>query len=292
MASYGVKQLLYGIKSPVSDTLNSAQVAQAKPLTRQYTSQGVVGPQNAGLTSAEINPYGGTTPPRPEPASTPGPAPAPPATNPNQGGGNTPLSYDPADPVLASIKAFNDRSVAEAESQSLAAKKQALVRGGFADLARSLLGDEQTAQAAAENPFSTLAQLLTTHKGRVQNIDTGRNKQNLYYSSTRANDLGNEAQQYLGDQAGAQQSLYDLLANADSAVSQTKNAAADRYQSALPDAIARWLAGHQGTGATVDPRSNDGPGAASPTPEVYYVIGPGGKITPQLGRPAHGLAMV
>lgn len=155
------------------------------------------------------------------------------------GGGST---FDiTSDPILAQIKALGEKSVGDAETSALALKKQALIRSGFGDLATSLLGDTGTAEAANQNPSSTLAQLLFAHQQRQQGIDQASNQNNTFYGSAHANQLGDEARQFELDQANAQNALYDLLGQADQGVLSARQHAQDQYAGELPGAYGRFL---------------------------------------------------
>lgn len=112
-----------------------------------------------------------------------------------------------SDPVLAKIRAANQALIAQAEAAARAKKKRALIAFGSPDLARQIIGDEATAQAAASNPFSTVKQLAEALAKNQRAIDETRAQQRLFYSSTRARDLSEEGKRYLGSLAKAQSNL-------------------------------------------------------------------------------------
>src|SRR6266487_5305415 len=114
-----------------------------------------------------------------------------------------------ADPVLQRIQAQQQASLAQAQTAAIAQRQQAEI--GFGYDPNYAYADENTRQAAQQNPFSTLAQLLQGHQRAGTNIDEGYNKQNLFYSGHRAQALGDEAQNYLQNQYNAQQGLQRQL---------------------------------------------------------------------------------
>jgi hypothetical protein len=129
------------------------------------------------------------------------------------------------DPIVQRIKALNTNNYAGAVANAQASAKQDLIGAGFnlADIIAahpelgqgilgSVLADQATAEAAQQNPFSTAATLANTHNQNVHAIDQNDNAANLYYSSTRANQLGDEAHQYLGGVASAQSTVAQALA--------------------------------------------------------------------------------
>jgi hypothetical protein len=153
-----------------------------------------------------------------------------------------------SDPILAQVQAFNQRVLQQAEASALAAKKSALIQFGSPELAEKTIHDTNTATAAKENPFSTLAQLLFAFNRNRQGIDQTRNAQNLFYSSTRANDVTGEGKNYLQNQSLAQGQVEGALRGYDEQVLSAQQAAMDRWLSALADAYERWLRTHQGGG--------------------------------------------
>jgi hypothetical protein len=133
-----------------------------------------------------------------------------------------------SDPILQRVTALARMNAQQAQAGADASAKQALINSGFGDVARSYrfggpadellglgdtssTGDEQTALAAQNNPYSVAALLGKAHTAQNVGIDQNQNLQNLFYSSNRANLLGDEAQNYLGKQYGAQQDLAGQL---------------------------------------------------------------------------------
>lgn len=215
----------------------------------------------------------------------------PPATSPAPGAKGQYAAEQAAgtyesDPILAQTKQAMTGQVATRVGDTNRTIKDALTAFGDPTLARQATfytsdpsvttqGDEQTAQAAAANPLSTLAQLAQAHQQRQIGLDQNLSNANLFHSSTRGNELGNENQQYLGEQANAQSQLgqalsaavRDLLGSRDSAGNAVSQAEADAYSRALS------LALQYGT----DPTDTAGAGGSGLTP--------GTPITPDLLKP-------
>lgn len=118
-----------------------------------------------------------------------------------------------SDPVLQQIRGMQAANVAAAEAQAQAARQQALISYGYdpALEAQGVYGDAGTAGSAKANPFSTLSSLSQQHQQRQKNLNESLNKANLFYSSTRGTQLGQEGQQYLGEQYQAGQKLQSVL---------------------------------------------------------------------------------
>lgn len=225
------------------------------------------------------------------PASAPAGPPAPPAGSspaPSSTVNGTDLS---ADPILAQIKALGQKSVGGAAASGLAGAKNDLINYGSVDVPQQLrdmfatqtpsndpllgdlpanpvlaaLNDAGTAQAAAGNPFSTSHQLASAHETNQHNIDQTANLANLFYSSTHANQLGDENQAYLGAQNGALQQLAQALSGENSGLLGALGSAHDQYLGELPAAYQRAItapgATAPGDGSTPPP-----PGDATTTP--------------------------
>lgn len=245
-----------------------------QPITSPYGAYSALNPQPAAPDAIGRYVAGaGTAPPDAisrtvaNGQNTFAPAPAKPSANPNTPGANgggakpptTTGAYDlSTDPIVQKIKALNANNYGSAVAEADAARKQALVAAGFGDLANSaqfgslenpVTGDQATSLAAAQNPFSTAANLMHTHSGNVNQIDQTDNAQNLYYSSQRGNDLGAEARSYLGNQASAQDQVRTALTQIlQGLLSEKQNegrAEADAIETARQNAIANALAGGQ-----------------------------------------------
>lgn len=145
------------------------------------------------------------------------------------------------DPILQAIMAQNEQMIANAETSALAQKKQLLLQYGDPELVKEVLKDDNYAQAAGQNPFSTLANLRQSYEQGQYATNEGMNKANLFYSSTRGQALGNLARAYQGEQASAAQSLQGQLGGIEQALLGTKQQAASNYQGGLQQAYENAL---------------------------------------------------
>ena len=130
--------------------------------------------------------------------------------------GSQATSFDfSGDPILARIRAYNAQNISQAEASALAQRKRAEIGYGYdPNLAYE---DAATQEAARQNPFSALAQLLFGHTQRAGNLDESLNKSNLFYSGERAKQVGLEGRQYTLEQTNAQgqyQNAMDAIAQA------------------------------------------------------------------------------
>lgn len=286
---------------PISDVLNSAQVANRQRLS-------AIAPQTTTDAAEAWRLANGGAPAASAPAgqSTADAAaawrlanPSGTATPPPAGSTGTDLS---ADPILTQIKALGLKSAQDAESGLLSTAKNRLINYGATDVPQSLrdlfaagvptndsilgdlganpilgaLNDPGTAAAAAANPFSTVKQLSGAHDANVHNLDQASNLANLFYSSTHANQLGDENQAYLGSQNQALQNLGGLLAGDNQGVLGSIDQAHQNYLGELPNAYARALAAGSGDPTVQPPGPTDpnappnGDGTAPPTPPPGY----------------------
>jgi hypothetical protein len=182
----------------------------------------------------------------------------------NFGANGPALSDLSTDPILMQIQAAGQRRVQDASSQALAASENALIGYGGLQGTDSLkalyaadqsnpiyaaLLDANTAKAAAANPDSTLKQLANRDLQNIASIDNQRNLQNLYYSSTRANDLSDEATNLRRSENQAATTLAQLLGGQNQNVLLAKQSAEDAYLNGLTGAWDRWLQLQQLLGA-------------------------------------------
>lgn len=150
-----------------------------------------------------------------------------------------PTSQD--DPILAQLKALAQQGNASAQAQYDDARHQALIAYGYDPALASLYGDAGTQAAAQGNQFSTLAQLLQGHKNTVHSLDENLNKQNLFYSGYRGDQLGKENQAYQGQQYAAAQALQGGLTGLSGALLGAQQENAARIAQAQQDAYTRAL---------------------------------------------------
>jgi len=146
------------------------------------------------------------------------------------------------DPILAKVRALNSKYIQSAQASALAEKQRSLIDFGSPDLALQTIHDQNTARAAQQNPFSTLAQLLLGHNQNDLGINEDTNKRNLFYSSTRGFDLTNEGRGYLQRQSLAQNALEAGMRGQDMSVLSAEQVAAERELAAEDAAYQRALA--------------------------------------------------
>lgn len=290
-----------GSGGAVNTVAPAPYVPYSSPGARARAGEGTDGATNT-VSPAPYPPVGGSSP-----AGSSG------NSNSNSGGnGGSSSSNDQSiynldtDPIVQRIKALNANNYANAVSGAQANAKQDLIGGGFnfsdilaahPELAQGILGsvlaDQATAQAAQQNPYSTAANLALGHNQNVHNVDQTDNAANLYYSSTRANQLGDEAHQYLGNIAGAQdtlaQALASLIGGVTSEQSTENQNLANAYSTARENAVTNAinsgevLLGYDNNGNpifTAAPSadtatssgsgSNSGGGSTSPTAAIPY----------------------
>jgi len=148
-----------------------------------------------------------------------------------------------SDPVLQQIRGLQAANVAAASAQAQAAQQQALIAYGYDPALdqQGVYGDANTAGAAKANTFSTLNQLGQQHEQRQKNLNESLNKANLFYSSTRGTQLGQEGQQYLGEQWGAGQKLQGVLGQIAQGKAAAQQSANDAITAGIGGAYDRWL---------------------------------------------------
>jgi hypothetical protein len=155
---------------------------------------------------------------------------------------------------LARIRAINAQNIAQAEAAALAQRKRAEIGYGYDP--NLTYEDPATAEAAKQNAFSTLYNLLLNHTDRAHGLDENLNKANLFYSGTRATEVGREGRQYLGEQSQQQGVLQNLMDTIAQGVLQTKLGAqqqeiqgeSDAYNRALQFALQYNTGGAGGSG--------------------------------------------
>jgi hypothetical protein len=200
------------------------------------------------------------------------------------------------DPVLQQISALSTQQRADAQSGAMSLRKQLAIDYGDTDYARSVLGDENTAQAAANNPNSVRAQLSKSYTQGQGTLDEALNKANLFYGGERIKQQGNLTQNYQSQLAGAtgkeQGALGDINSNLTSALSAAdardqaaaQQAAYQAQQEAMQQALLAALANQY---APVDYGSNDGGGGGGgpSIAPVAVVPGPAAPPPPNITAP-------
>jgi hypothetical protein len=202
----------------------------------------------------------GTAPNAPGPRRTNAPLPpgqTPPIGPPGGvGGGQAPaggtgLPPWAADPILVQAQAAYQKQLADAEASALAQRQQLLVGYGDPNLANSLLGEGNPySQAAEQNPFSVLSNLRHGYEQEQTGLNEGLNRANLFYSSTRGNQLGELARGYQGQQAQAAGDIQSQLGGITSALLGSRQQGEQDLMGAQEGAYGRWLEQMLTSGAT------------------------------------------
>jgi hypothetical protein len=151
------------------------------------------------------------------------------------------------DPILKQMQAQIASQDAAAEAAAQQARNTNFIRYGSSDLARAAGADQATIDAAGANSFGTVEELGRWNDRSLGNIDSVRNAQNLYYSSTRARDRGLQEEDLLRQKTTTGNQLQDvltqiaqgLLAERQQSQGQLLSAEESAYQRALAAAAAR-----------------------------------------------------
>lgn len=141
-----------------------------------------------------------------------------------------------SDPILKKAQAYASSASDQAAAAALAAKKQDLIRLGDPDMVQRTLGGrirsygkgpmrgqdvlsktgkgykyEGIQKAAGGNTFSTVKELGRWNDRAVTGINEARNKQGLFYSSTRSRDQGLQGEDLLRQKSKAYQDFQDAI---------------------------------------------------------------------------------
>jgi hypothetical protein len=126
-------------------------------------------------------------------------------------------AFDPygvgGDPILAKIQAGNVKARQDAEAAATAARKALAIQFGDAS---GFTDDANTAEAARNNPFSTLANLLRGYNETSHQHGEDLNQANLWYSGTHGKVLADDATAYQGQQYDARQAALGQLSGINS----------------------------------------------------------------------------
>lgn len=152
------------------------------------------------------------------------------------------------DPTYQEAVALAGKSDADATSGAIAAKNRALLGYGDPNLAKSVLGDDTLAQAAANNPTSTLANLAHQRTTNLHDLTEGLNKDNLAFSGYRLTQEDQQAHDYQDALAQAAANVNGTLGSIDS---QLGSALDVNAQGRINAALAAYAA-HKGDNGGVD----------------------------------------
>jgi hypothetical protein len=315
MATYGVsyssRPRSYGVQGSLASMFGDTPM-QPMSSAKPFTSIAPTPFRSLASIVPGASPDGQpSTPTNPTDTTSGTPAPLPPFANPTV----PPVSAAPssnyqgtdlsADPILNQIKALGQRRVGDSATGGLAGAKNDLINYGGVDVPQrsgSLRGaDADTGRPARRAPrerdprrperrrdgagrgrepvLDEERSSRNAHTANQHQIDQTSNLANLYYSSTHANQLGDENNAYLGAQNSALQTLAQALMGENTGEVNAINSAHDQYLNELPNAYARALAAGGtgatgGTGGTTPPPSGDGtaPAPFIPTDSPYWTL--------------------
>lgn len=240
-------------------------------LVNGFTSRA---PQSAPIPTST----GHRPPAQPAAAQPAQPAPGAPAAT---SAAPAPAVYDPyTDPAVQQIQALGTMNVGDAEAEATKIRKQLAIRLGSGKYAREILGDENTALAAEQNPLSTLARIRDQGtKQKRELLDyLGSGDRNLLYSGYRGTQESELAKSLLGQEAEAEDQFRGQEGEIARMLLGVRNSARDRTADAVARALAEQAArvqdgsgsGTAGSG-TAGPSNTEGP--MVPTPQG---VPPGG----------------
>jgi hypothetical protein len=156
------------------------------------------------------------------------------------GSGGSGYNFDfSGDPILARIRALNVQNISQAEASALAQRKRAEIGYGYDPALQ--YEDTATQEAARQNPFSALAQLLFNHGQRAGGLDESLNKSNLFYSGERAKQVGFEGRQNTLEQTNKQRQIQNTMDAIAQAVLQAKMQAQQQEIQGESDAYGRSI---------------------------------------------------
>lgn len=155
-------------------------------------------------------------------------------------------AYDyTTDPILQQVQAQTSQALSQAASAALASKEQLAIQYGDTSLANSL-GDANTAQAAAQNPYSIFGMLTAQQPKDELALDETLNKGNLFYSGARINQQADLANQYgatRAQDAAQERAALDQITAAQVQAEQNAQAQQDAAESqAYQNMLAQLLA--------------------------------------------------
>ena len=210
------------------------------------------------------------------------------------------------DPILKEIEAAVQAQFQEAQANAIGSEKQSLIKYGSGSLVKSVLGDQadqETINAAENNPFSTKAELGRWNTRALGGINSATNRNNLFFSSTRLRDRAMQEEDLNRKTANTANQLQDVLTGIAqnllgvrrSGESQILGARSDAYNRAMQMAmylaqLAAASSGGGGGGPTATPYSGGSPSGG--ISGINYgdnpPAGAGGVVTPwwqQIGAP-------
>jgi hypothetical protein len=175
------------------------------------------------------------------------------------------------DPTYQEAVSLAGKSDADATSGALKAKQDVLRGYGDPNLAKSVLGDDTLAEAAGNNPTSTLANLAHQRTTNLHDLTEGLNKDNLAFSGYRLTQEDQQAHDYQDALAQAAANVNGTLGGIDSQLGGALDA---NSQARISAALAAYAAHKGDTGGTdITPPPDQ---TATPPPDTTL---PGGDYT-------------
>jgi hypothetical protein len=147
-----------------------------------------------------------------------------------------------SDPLYQRTLALGQQRTEQANAAALRAQTQSLIDYGDPDLVRSLGLGEDIAAAAAQNPFSIMAQLRKGEHDRPIALDESLNKQNLFYSGHRGLAQSDLAQSLGQERYGAGQREQGTLTGIENTRLGALSTVADQNEAAAEAAAGRTQA--------------------------------------------------
>jgi hypothetical protein len=174
------------------------------------------------------------------------------------------------DPALQEVDALTGKTEEDARAAALQQKQAQLLQYGDPALARSLLGDETIAQAAAANPNSTVQQLGTQRDHNLHQLTEDLNKGNLLFGGYRINQEDQAGRDYQNALAQAAAGVNSNIGQIDANLASALGGTQAQHIQALIDAYNRHAAD-----PGVDPGAAGGTDPTAPPPPPPSDQGPG-----------------
>jgi hypothetical protein len=151
------------------------------------------------------------------------------------------------DPILSKLQALSSQTVANASTNAAQLRNEAAITTGDPSLLKSLAFDDNTINAATQNPESLYAQLQKEYVQRSRDLEESMNARNLMYSGEYDRNLQELAQGKASAEGELGARLRELLSQADTGLLGAKETA---RQNALEAQIAQANARNFAEGLT------------------------------------------
>ena len=158
------------------------------------------------------------------------------------------------DPILQRIQALGAEALANAKTDAAQLRKQAVIGTGDVNIARQLGFDENTINAAGQNPESEAAMAERDYQDQLKQLEEAMNAQNLGYSGEYASNLSRLAQSYASFQGSIGERLRGLLSGVDQGLLSSQEAARQEELQAYLNGLSAYSSaegfGQPGSGGT------------------------------------------